>query len=55
MSWDELQILGATLFSEEVASITSSEGDAVLRQRLASLSRDERRVLLEVLIEPDLV
>jgi hypothetical protein len=55
MSWNELQLLGATLFSEEIASISSSEGDAVLRQRLASLSRDERRVLREALSEPDLV
>jgi hypothetical protein len=45
MSWDELQILGTTLFSKEIASITSNEGDAVLRERLASLSRDERGIL----------
>jgi hypothetical protein len=55
MSWNELQILGATLFAEEIASVTSGEGDAVLRQRLASLSRHERRVLREALTEPELV
>jgi hypothetical protein len=55
MSWNDLQILGATLFTEEIASITSREGDAVLRQRLASLSRDERRVLREALSDPELV
>jgi hypothetical protein len=55
MSWDELQILGTTLFSKEIASITSNEGDAVLRERLASLSRDERGILREALADSERV
>jgi hypothetical protein len=55
MSWDELQILGATLFADEIASISTGEGDAVLRQRVASLSADQRAVLRNALAEPELV
>jgi len=54
MSWDELQILGATLFADEIASV-SKDGDGLLRERLASLGPDERRVLREALAEPELV
>jgi hypothetical protein len=45
MSWSELQVLGATLFADEIASISGGEGDARLRQRLASLTADQRAVL----------
>jgi len=54
MSWQELQVLGATLFADEIASVID-EGDGLLRQRLASLEPDERRVLREALAEPELV
>jgi hypothetical protein len=52
MSWDELQLLGATLFAEEIAAVAEG-GDRLLRQRLASLGADERRVLREALAEPE--
>jgi hypothetical protein len=54
MSWDDLQILGATLFAEEITA-TADGGDALLRERLASLGPGERRVLREALTEPELV
>jgi hypothetical protein len=54
MSWDELQILGATLFADEIASAVEG-GDGLLRERLASLGPDERRALREALAEPELV
>ena len=54
MSWDELQILGATLFADEIASVAEG-GDTLLRERLASLGPDERRALREALAEPELV
>ena len=54
MSWDELQILGATLFADEIASV-ADRGDGLLRERLASLGPDERRALREALAEPGLV
>ena len=53
MSWKKLQILGATLFADEIASI-SGDGDALLRERLASLSSRQRAVLREALAEPEL-
>lgn len=36
MSWDQLQILGATLFAGEIASVVESD-DGLLRERLAGL------------------
>ena len=54
MSWDELQILGATLFADEIASVADG-GDTLLRERLASLGPDERRALREALAEPEFV
>jgi hypothetical protein len=55
MSWDELQILGATLFADEIASILRGEGDATLRERLTSLSARQRAVLREAMGEPGAV
>ena len=34
MSWEEMQILGATLFADEIASVAEG-GDGLLRERLA--------------------
>jgi hypothetical protein len=50
MGWGELQILGATLFADEIASVADG-GDSLLRERLASLGHDVRRVLREALAE----
>jgi hypothetical protein len=55
MSWDDLQTLAATLCATEISSIVSGGGEALLRERLASLSPDERRVLGETLGHPELV
>jgi hypothetical protein len=54
MSWDELQILSATIFAEEIASVAEG-GDGLLRERLASLGHDQRRLLREALAEPEFV
>jgi hypothetical protein len=54
MSWNELQILGATIFAEEIAAVAEG-GDGLLRERLASLGPDQRRVLREALAEPECV
>jgi hypothetical protein len=54
MSWSELQILGATLFADQIASVAEG-GDRLLRERLASLGPDHRRVLREALAEPECV
>jgi hypothetical protein len=45
MGWDDLQMLGATIFAEEIASISIGEGETLLRERLASLGAAERRAL----------
>jgi hypothetical protein len=55
MNWDDLQILGATMFSGEIAAVLRGDGDATVRERLASLTPHQRAVLREVLTEPDLV
>jgi hypothetical protein len=55
LSWDQLTVVFATQFAEEIASLAIGDGDALLRQRLASLSNAERRVLRETLSEPELV
>jgi hypothetical protein len=53
MTWDELQILGATMFADEIASVSSGEGDAAVRARMASLSPHQRALLGEALSEPE--
>jgi hypothetical protein len=53
LSWDQLSLVFATEFAGEIAAVTSSSGE-LLRQRLAQLSGDERRVLREALSEPEL-
>jgi hypothetical protein len=55
MKWEELQILGATLFADEIASVMRGEGDAALRQQVASLPAPQRAVLREALGEPEAV
>jgi hypothetical protein len=53
MSWDDLQILGATMFADEIASVLAGEGDAAVRERLASLSPHQRAALRKALAEPE--
>jgi hypothetical protein len=53
LSWDELTLVFATYFADEISAVVGS-GDELLRTRLASLSKDERRVLREALLEPEL-
>jgi hypothetical protein len=53
MTWDDLQILGATMFADEIASVSSGEGDAAVRARMASLSPHQRALLGEALSEPE--
>jgi hypothetical protein len=53
LSWDQLQLVFATQFANEITSVVNG-GDAMLRQRLAALSSDERRVLRKALSQPHL-
>ena len=54
LSWDQMNLIFATQFAGEIASVVNG-GDGLLRQRLATLGPDERRVLREALAEPELV
>src|SRR6476660_4062515 len=54
LSWDQMNLIFASQFAEEIASVVDG-GDALLRQRLATLGADVRRVLREALAEPELV
>ena len=53
LSWEQMNLIFATQFANEIASVVAN-GDALLRQRLTSLSPDERGVLREALSEPEL-
>jgi hypothetical protein len=44
----------ATQFAGAIAAVMNGNGDGLLRERLAALSSDERRVLLEALSEREL-
>jgi hypothetical protein len=55
MNWNDLQILGATLFAGEIAAVSRGEGDTAVRERLASLSSHQRTVLREALSDLELV
>jgi hypothetical protein len=54
LSWDQMTLVFATQFADEIAAVMHGDGDAVLRDRLAALSPDERRRLREALAAPEL-
>ena len=55
MDWHELQMLATTLCADEIASVMNGTNDELLRERLSSLSPDERHALREALAERELV
>jgi hypothetical protein len=50
MGWDELQVLCATTYVDEIAAAVNGDGRRLLRERLERLSDGERRVLREELV-----
>jgi hypothetical protein len=54
LSWDEMTLIFATQFANEISSVMDGNGDGLLRQRLAALSSEERHALREALGEPEL-
>jgi hypothetical protein len=54
MPWDEMQALFAAIFVDEIASIESGGGEAVVREKLASLTAAQRKILRRALAEPAL-
>jgi hypothetical protein len=51
LSWDDMQLIFASQFAREVAAVTENGGDALLRERVAALDVDQRRLLREALGE----
>jgi hypothetical protein len=54
LSWDQMTLVFATQFASEIAAVVHGDGGAVLRDRLAALGPDERRILREALGDPEL-
>jgi hypothetical protein len=55
LSWDQMTLVFATQFADEIAAVATGGGSALLRQRLSALSGDERRLLREALSDLELV
>jgi hypothetical protein len=55
LSWDQMNLIFASQFASEIASVATGDGSALLRERLGALSSDERRVLREALSDGELV
>jgi hypothetical protein len=53
LSWDQMTLIFATQFAGEIAAVMRGDGDAALRDRLATLGPDERRRLREALAAPE--
>jgi len=51
MSWDDLQVLGATLVVDEIAAVEVGDGLALLGQQLSHLSSEKRRALRAALAD----
>jgi hypothetical protein len=54
MGWEEMKALFAALHVEEIAAVQRHGGKALVREKLAELSGDERHILREALLEPEL-
>jgi len=48
MSWEQMTLVFATHFATEIASVMD-HGNGLLRERLAQLDTDERRMLRDAL------
>ncbi len=55
LNWENMVLVFATQFADEVGAVSRDGGDVLLRERLAALSSDERQLLREALSEPELV
>jgi hypothetical protein len=55
LSWDEVTMIFATQFASEIPAVVNGDGGVLLRERLAALGPDERRVLRDALAELELI
>jgi hypothetical protein len=51
MPWEDMQVLFAAVFADEVALALAGDGRKLLRERLGALGSGERRVLREALLD----
>ena len=51
MSWDDLQLVFAATWADEIEAVVRDGGEALLRERLAVLSADQRRRVSEALAD----
>jgi hypothetical protein len=51
MGWEELQILAATVYANEIAAVEAGAGLELLREQLSQLSKDDRRALRAALAD----
>jgi hypothetical protein len=49
MSWDDMQLVFAALYADEIAAVANGQGDALLRRRLAVPTDGARNALREAL------
>jgi hypothetical protein len=49
MPWHDLQALFALQFADDIATVTTGEANSVIRERLAGIGTDGRRLLREAL------
>jgi hypothetical protein len=49
MSWDDMQALFAAIYVDEIAAVQRDGGAALVREKVAALSEDQRGVLREAL------
>jgi hypothetical protein len=52
MSWDEMEVLFAAIYVDEIAAINDGGGERLVREKLAGLSDAQRRILRRALAEP---
>jgi hypothetical protein len=52
MDWADIQALFAALYVDEIATVQHDGGESLVREKLAELSEDARRVLRDALLEP---
>jgi hypothetical protein len=52
MSWDEMQALFAAIYVDDIAAAQRQGGKALVREKLAALSDEQRQVLREALLDP---
>ena len=51
LGWDDLQTIFAAIFASEIEALIDAGGEPLLRERVAALHEDQRRLLRDALAE----